>query len=594
MVLTYKVLKTTSYYILNNSFERDCIMISIFYFMTFITSLVLSLIYIYEWHKHFEVNISLIFTLIPIANLGYLFAWNAQTKESYILAVKIIYIGSCFMIFFINMSVFRLCGIIVKRWVRTLLFLISLLMYVGVLTIRYFPVFYKRLFFQRNENRIIVAKEYGPLHTVLFVYLGIFFICSLCAIMYSLHRKRQISKEILHLLILPEAVTFLGYVGTNVISKHMEITPLSYNMAQLLFLLIIRRMSLYNIDDTVIDSMVQTGETGFISIDFNHKYLGSNATAKTILPELNTLRVDQSIDSYESLKNNISHWLAHFEDDNDVSKNLFVKRNPEDEDDYQVFDVTINYLYIGSRKKGYQIFLRDDTKNQKYITLLDKYNNELEEEVSAKTDQIIEMHNNLILSMAVVVESRDNSTGGHIKRTSDGVKILINEIRKDNKFNISEEFCKDIIKAAPMHDLGKIAVDDAILRKPGRFTDEEFEKMKVHAAEGAKIVHKILKDTDDESFKIVAENVAHYHHERIDGSGYPEGLKGDEIPLEARIMAIADVYDALVSKRVYKESMSFEQANAIIMEGMGKHFDKKLEEYYIKARPKLEEYYSNL
>ncbi|SNU08548.1 N-terminal 7TM region of histidine kinase [Lachnospiraceae bacterium] len=569
-------------------------MISIFYFMTFITSLVLSLIYIYEWHKHFEVNISLIFTLIPIANLGYLFAWNAQTKESYILAVKIIYIGSCFMIFFINMSVFRLCGIIVKRWVRTLLFLISLLMYVGVLTIGYFPVFYKRLFFQRNENRIIVAKEYGPLHTVLFVYLGIFFICSLCAILYSLHRKRQISKEILHLLILPEAVTFLGYVGTNVISKHMEITPLSYNLAQLLFLLIIRRMSLYNIDDTVIDSMVQTGETGFISIDFNHRYLGSNATAKTILPELNTLRVDQSIDSYESLKDNISHWLAHFEDDNDVSKNLFVKRNPEDEDDFQVFDVTINYLYIGSRKKGYQIFLRDDTKNQKYITLLDKYNNELEEEVSAKTDQIIEMHNNLILSMAVVVESRDNSTGGHIKRTSDGVKILINEIRKDNKFNISEEFCKDIIKAAPMHDLGKIAVDDAILRKPGRFTDEEFEKMKVHAAEGAKIVHKILKDTDDESFKIVAENVAHYHHERIDGSGYPEGLKGDEIPLEARIMAIADVYDALVSKRVYKESMSFEQANAIIMEGMGKHFDKKLEEYYIKARPKLEEYYSNL
>ena len=131
-----------------------------------------------------------------------------------------------------------------------------------------------------------------------------------------------------------------------------------------------------------------------------------------------------------------------------------------------------------------------------------------------------------------------------------------------------------MIKAAPMHDLGKIAVDDAILRKPGRFTPEEFEKMKAHAAEGARIVHEILKGTDDEDFQRIAENVAHYHHERWDGSGYPDGLKGEEIPLEARIMAIADVYDALVSKRVYKESMSFEKADAIIMEGMGTQFDK--------------------
>lgn len=107
-------------------------------------------------------------------------------------------------------------------------------------------------------------------------------------------------------------------------------------------------------------------------------------------------------------------------------------------------------------------------------------------------------------------------------------------------------------------------------------------------------MHDILKDTDDEEFKIIAENVAHYHHERMDGSGYPEGLKGEEIPLEARIMAIADVYDALVSKRVYKDSLSFEEADRIMMESFGKHFDKKLEKFYISARPKLEAYYSSL
>ena len=151
-----------------------------------------------------------------------------------------------------------------------------------------------------------------------------------------------------------------------------------------------------------------------------------------------------------------------------------------------------------------------------------------------------------------------------------------------------------LIKAAPMHDLGKIAVDDEILRKPGRFTPEEFEKMKAHAAEGARIVHEILKGTDDVVFHHLAENVAHYHHERWDGSGYPRHLKGTEIPPEARIMAVADVYDALVSKRVYKDKMSFEQANSIILEGMGSQFDPALKEAYLAARPALEAYYSNL
>jgi putative two-component system response regulator len=145
-----------------------------------------------------------------------------------------------------------------------------------------------------------------------------------------------------------------------------------------------------------------------------------------------------------------------------------------------------------------------------------------------------------------------------------------------------------------MHDLGKIAVDDEILRKPGRFSPQEFEKMKAHAAEGARIVHEILKGTDDLAFHLLAENVAHYHHERWDGSGYPEGLKGEEIPLEARIMAVADVYDALVSKRVYKDPMSFEEADSIMMESFGKHFDKRLEKYYLIAKPKLEDYYSKI
>ena len=244
-------------------------------------------------------------------------------------------------------------------------------------------------------------------------------------------------------------------------------------------------------------------------------------------------------------------------------------------------------------KERFERFLNEDSV-EKLAEIRAKFNDELKKEVEEKTKHIEALNDSFILGMATMVESRDNSTGGHIRRTSDVVRILTDTIRSGEALQISDDFCKNLVKAAQMHDLGKISVDDDILRKPGRFTPEEFDKMKVHAAEGARVVHEILKDTDDTDFRVIAENVAHYHHERMDGSGYPEGLKGEEIPLEARIMAIADVYDALVSKRVYKDSYSFDRADQIILEGMGTQFDPGLKVYYETARPKLEEYYSNV
>ena len=145
-----------------------------------------------------------------------------------------------------------------------------------------------------------------------------------------------------------------------------------------------------------------------------------------------------------------------------------------------------------------------------------------------------------------------------------------------------------------MHDLGKIAVDDSILRKPSKFSPEEYEKMKEHAAKGAVIVQEILKDTADSEFRKIAVNVAHYHHEKWNGQGYPEHLKGTDIPLEARIMALADVFDALVSKRCYKEAFTFDEAFTIIRQDLGKHFDPIIGEIFLQCRPQLEKYYINM
>ncbi len=588
-------------------------MVALYYEVIFGISFLLTVIYVMIWQKHFDLNLTVIFILVPIVNLGYYLYANSADKYAAMNAYKIIYIGSCFLPFFVTMCVLNLCEIEVPRPLRFFAFLINTTLYLFVLTVGKTPYFLKSLTVHHNVFGTEVKKEYGPVHTAFLVVIILYVAIEIVAIVYSGIRKSQISNTILRRLFFPVIVTLFGYLGNKLIGTKIEVVPFTYVFAQIMYISIARRMSLYKVSDMVVDSMVQTGETGFISIDFDHHYLGSNETAREILPGLVDLSIDQDITRVPWMENTVGHWIHHFEED-ETKSHLYVKKDKiekvyktgkekldnvsgVEESDY-TYIVRTQYLYEGNRKIGYQIFLTDDTKNQKYVALLDKYKTELEAEVKQKTQHIVEMHDNLILSMATMVESRDNSTGGHIKRTSECVRIIIGEMRADAEApfadRLTDEFCEDIIKAAPMHDLGKVAVDDKILRKPGRFTDEEYEIMKTHAAEGARIVHEILKDTDNESFKIVAENVAHYHHERMDGSGYPEHLEGDKIPLEARIMAIADVYDALVSKRVYKESMSFEQADKIMMESMGKHFDKQLEKYYISARPKLEAYYTSL
>ncbi len=568
-------------------------MLQTYYLVVFILAALLAVAYVFIWHRHFNASIMGIFILIPVNTLGYMLLYdNPDVKSAYI-GLKIIYLGGSLLPWFITMTVCDLCQITVNKRIRTGAFVFNCLMYGIILTMGHADLFYRSLEVEVKDGFVFFTKEYGPFHTFFYAVVCIYFLVSIIVIIYSLFNKKQVSRRILFLLFIPEAATVFGYFINHHLIGGYEILPVMYLFAQITYIFIVRRMSLYEVSDMVVESLVQSGDTGFIIMDFDHNYLGSNETAKEIFPSLRDMRIDFKLSDSKELEKTVLHWVAHFEEDQKNNKNLYVKRDPSGNEEDRMYSVNVDYMFDGSKRRGYQVFLADDTQNQKYIKLLDKYNNELEEEVEEKTKSIVLMHDNLVLSMAAMVESRDNSTGGHIKRTSEGVRMLVEEILKDDKMKLSDEFCKDIIKAAPMHDLGKIAVDDAILRKPGRFTDEEFEKMKKHAEEGAKIVHEILKSTDDESFKIIAENVAHYHHERWDGSGYPEGLKGEEIPFEARIMAIADVYDALVSKRVYKESMSFEEADKIIMDGMGKHFDAGLKEYYVKARPRFEAYYKN-
>ncbi len=575
--------------------------VTLYYAILFGLSVVLSVLYVFQWHKHFDTHIAIAYLVIPITTLAYYLLYQSHDTEAAILATKFLYLGGCLLPWLILMSIASLCKYRVGRFIRIASFILNVVMFSCVLTVGHSPLFYRSLRILDFSYGMALQKEYGPLHTVYYGILILYLAADVGVIVHTYRKEEQVSRKILNMLFAPIIISMAAYLLNRYTASYgFELVPLSYLFAQLIYLSIAYRMALYDVSDTAVESMVQSGDTGFITVDLREHYLDSNETAKEILPALNNLTVDRSIREEPALQDTVVAWLDHFRNGTHDGKELYIRdsvpnaqasdgadRVPEE----QYYTVSVNDLYDGTRKRGYQIFLEDDTQNQRYIRLLDGYNTRLQTEVTEKTERIVQMHDNLIMGMASMVESRDNSTGGHIRRTSEGVRILVEEMRKEKSPALTDEFCKKLIKAAPMHDLGKIAVDDAVLRKPGRFTQEEFEKMKAHATEGARIVHSILKDTDDEAFKRIAENVAHYHHERVDGSGYPEGLKGEEIPLEARIMAIADVYDALVSRRVYKEKMSFSAADEIILEGMGSQFDPALRKYYEAARPALEAYY---
>lgn len=206
-------------------------------------------------------------------------------------------------------------------------------------------------------------------------------------------------------------------------------------------------------------------------------------------------------------------------------------------------------------------------------------------DVQKKTEELAQMQNALIMVLADIVESRDKNTGAHVRKTAAYTEIILDEMKKKGYYadTLTDTFISDVVNSAPLHDVGKIQVPDAILNKPGRLTDEEFEVMKQHTIAGHDIISQAIDLVPNSGYLNEARNLAGFHHEKWDGTGYPYGKSGEDIPLSARVMAVADVFDALVSRRSYKEPMPYEKAMQIIKDGAGKHFDPLVVDAFVSA-----------
>ena len=273
--------------------------------------------------------------------------------------------------------------------------------------------------------------------------------------------------------------------------------------------------------------------------------------------------------------------------------------------DYNII-LPINSMAISASKFAYEdeesfednverireLDIRTGDEIENMYQALSKTTEDSEHYVSAlrtKTETIAQMQNALIMVLADMVESRDENTGDHVRKTAAYTRIIMDRLKALGYYTdqLTDQFIYDVEHSAPLHDIGKIAVSDVILNKPGKLTDEEFSIMKTHTTAGAQMIDQVINTVPDSGYLKEAKNLAEYHHEKWNGRGYPYGLAGEAIPLSARIMAVADVFDALVSKRCYKDAFPFEKAMDIIRQDAGSHFDPKVVEAFLASEVEI-------
>ena len=562
-------------------------MITWFYFITFAASVIMIGSFLFK-NSRIDTGYVLFGLTIVVSSMGRWIVAASETLPQAILGTKILYVGACYVPLMMIVLIARFSKIHIPRTVVTILAVFSTLVLVGVMTVGHTDWYYKSTALVHADGYNYIKKVYGPLH-VLFLILMIVYALMLAAIIIIAFRKRK--------TVAFQTVVIVGGLGLGVIIIYLltkifkstfEWTSVGYLIAIIVITWLFERINMYDMTTNIANSVAQVNESGYIVFDNKKHFINANEYIKELIPEINDWQLEKRPPETDSdFYREIIDWF--FQHSSGYHKSFAVG------DKY--FEFSIRAVTYGKKENrvGYLLEALDRTAEHKYTATVEEYSDRLSKEVAQKTAHIEHIKDMMVLGMSAMVESRDNSTGGHIRRTSMVVSVFSKKLMNGkNPLVLSDRFLEQVERAAPMHDLGKIAVKDAILQKNGKFTDEEYAEMKKHSAEGAKIVRDILDGVEEEEFVKIAENVAHYHHEKWNGRGYPDGLSGEEIPIEARIMALADVFDALVSKRCYKEAFDYDRAFDIIKNDIGEHFDPTLAPLFLECRPELEALYNEL
>ncbi len=568
---------------------------ALFYYTVCVTVSLILYLWLYLTDVRRSVCQNVMLLVMTITNAGYLAFGAARNLNEAILANKIVYFGGFILPMLYFFTVCEICHVKLGNLLKTILVFIQITCFSFACTIGYSSLYYKSVEHIVENGVSYLEKTYGPLHFLYPFTMYGYFAVSISVAVFSAIKKKNVNNKDIFKLLSFGGVAAVFYMLQRYMANGIQLMPASDIILIVGAILPIYNSSLYDAEQNKDVINEQLESIGFITFNRRLEYMGCDDFSRFVFDELEDFEVGKRIFPKDSelkkLNNSFKEYVTQAEEEKikgHVDTKL-VTINIAD----RFYESEVHTLedYFGNCA-GFIIVLKDETEHYKMMELTEKYNDELTKQVKEKTKQIRTIQEKTILGMAQMVESRDLSTGGHIKRTSDVVRIFSQKLLLAD-MNLDNGYLELVVRSAPMHDLGKIGVSDAILTKQAKFTDEEYEIMKKHAEIGGKMVEDILSGVEEEEFVRIAHNVANYHHEKVNGKGYPEGLKGDEIPLEARIMALADVFDALVSKRCYKDAFSYDRAFSIIEEDAGSHFDKELATIFLSCRSELEQYYNN-
>ena len=531
---------------------------------------------------------------VMISNSGYFILSCSRNLQEAVLANALAYVGGVFLPLLIVYILIDYSDSKVPTWFSVVILLINIFVFVSTVLTDRFPYFYAGLKFDPSSPSPLI-KEPGQIYYIRYIILAVEVGLAAFFTILTYLGKRSASFRLM--------VTYAGslfgvmlvYLGSRFFGLKYEIIPFFYLICTLILDYVVARSTIYNVNLSVQEKINELSTFGYIVFDRKYNYVGSNSVSEKIFPEIANARIDSKIIAKDYALKDLLKWVAKCAsevEDSDKKQNKYKKSiviNDRSPSERRYLECEMSFIHFGFRNHvtGYLVEITDDTEQHNMIESMSFRGESLKREVERQTKRAKSMQMSTILGMAAMIESRDNSTGGHINRTSACVALFVEHLRKLDDYNMSENYWDSVINAAPLHDLGKIAVDDAILRKPSGLTDEEYEKMKIHAPYGAKIMSKVLEDVEDKEFVRVATNVAHYHHEKYNGTGYPDQLRGESIPFEARIMALADVFDALASRRYYKDPMSYDEAFELIRQELGHHFDPHLGRIFISLKKEI-------
>jgi len=531
---------------------------------------------------------------VMISNSGYFILSCSRNLQEAVLANALAYVGGVFLPLLIVYILIDYSDSKVPTWFSVVILLINIFVFVSTVLTDRFPYFYAGLKFDPSSPSPLI-KEPGQIYYIRYIILAVEVGLAAFFTILTYLGKRSASFRLM--------VTYAGslfgvmlvYLGSRFFGLKYEIIPFFYLICTLILDYVVARSTIYNVNLSVQEKINELSTFGYIVFDRKYNYVGSNSVSEKFFPEIANARIDSKIIAKDYALKDLLKWVAKCAsevENSDKKQNKYKKSiviNDRSPSERRYLECEMSFIHFGFRNHvtGYLVEITDDTEQHNMIESMSFRGETLKREVERQTKRAKSMQMSTILGMAAMIESRDNSTGGHINRTSACVALFVEHLRKLDDYNMSENYWDSVINAAPLHDLGKIAVDDAILRKPSGLTDEEYEKMKIHAPYGAKIMSKVLEDVEDKEFVRVATNVAHYHHEKYNGTGYPDQLRGESIPFEARIMALADVFDALASRRYYKEPMSYDEAFELIRQELGHHFDPHLGRIFISLKKEI-------